>query len=110
MSLLRRSHAAEIGPMWQRAADWIGQVRPDEQAWIGRCFSVRIVAGKFEIFAVLPPSVLATDDAGCNGVRDSRFSPNRTARAFYNHPLFVLDTVGFCCIRVNIGGRFGRGF
>src|SRR5215471_740539 len=64
LNSLRRSHAAEIGPMGQRAADWIGEVRSHEQTRIGRCFSVRIVAGKFEIFAVLPPSVLAADAAG----------------------------------------------
>ncbi len=58
--------------MGQRTADGIGEVRADEQAWIGRCFSVRIVAVKFEIFALLPPSVLASDGAGRDRVRDPR--------------------------------------
>src|SRR5215469_3548964 len=66
------SDLAQIGAVRCRAADWVHRCGADEQIEIGAQRSERLIAGRAELGARLPPTVLADDDARIEALVEPR--------------------------------------
>src|SRR5439155_25154077 len=83
----RAADLAEIGAVRGGAADRIDRRCPDQQVEIGAVRAERVVAGRAELGAGLPPAMLADHDARVEVVVEPGAGAHAALRGLDRHPL-----------------------
>src|SRR5262245_37168244 len=88
---LRAPDLTEVGAVRDRAADRVDRVIPDNQVEIGPLRTEWVIAGRANLRAGLPPTMLAADDLRRQGVIHPGARPDAPSRGLDVDPVAGSD-------------------
>src|SRR5262245_45233052 len=86
------AHLTQIRAEGYRAAHRIECRVADDEVVVGAVRAERIVAGRADLRALLPPAVLAADHLGIEVLVEPRARPNAPLRCLEDHPVSRADS------------------
>ena len=90
------------------SANWVNGAAVDEKVEVGPVGAIRVVAGRADLLARLPPAVLATDHVLVEGVIQPCASAYAAGRGRYPYPVARADAAGSGEVRMELNLRVGR--